>query len=233
MATRDFVAPLARCETSCGPLTLQEVVRVRIELDSQELANAGDIALPPEVAWRSAWLRHRQVLLIPSLVAEDRVIELCNRYAQYLRRYAHEMSTLTVSSATASGLVRPLLAATRDFWLALDDRLQELGAPPLHWLDEDAAQIAWIRLCSLYLATCFTAEGRRRSRREIASVLASSGLSPASANSIRLRILPRLERDMEVADAWSEQSTRLCRRPPENVPATETPTIRRGVPTIA
>jgi hypothetical protein len=203
MVSSKFIEQIASHETGREPVTVQDVVRRRLEIDRQILTTLGDEPRPGLLIWRLAWLRHRQALLIPSLISDERIVERCFGYSKELRSLARQIWSDTPDGAEWKHCLRPLLERSLEFWRALDQQLQAKHLGDARWLRRDVDELLWIRFGVLYISACITRERRWRSRRELAQILCGATVPRVTPNSVRLRLLPRIEADMKTADAWA------------------------------
>jgi hypothetical protein len=186
------------------PRTLEDVMSRRIKLDAYATDTTGDTRFTPRVVWRLAWLSLRQLQLIPTLLPDARVTAACAAYSEHLIAFAGRLNRELPHDAPQPKILRQYFAESADFWRSLEALVQRIGVGRLEWIERDVASLLWIRLCIFYACVSVTQPGRLRSRREIAEILANALTEFTSATSIRLRVAPAIERDLELADRWAD-----------------------------
>lgn len=193
------------------PSTLQDVVARRAELDAYAASTEIDTPFTPRVVWRLAWLSLRQVQLVPTILPDPQVVTACNGYARQLMDFAAWLNRDLPNDEPEPGLLSRYFAESAAFWGELQDMLTRITTEPLEWLEQDVATLLWIRFSIFYCCASVTQQGRQRSRRELAEILAEAIDQAPNPNTLRLRTAPLIEREFEHADRWAA----LCaRRPP-------------------
>lgn len=192
------------------PRTLQDVVARRVELDSYAAQTEIDTPFTPRIIWRLAWLSVRQVQLVATIMPDRLVVAACNRYVQHLMDFAGWLHRDLPNDVPEPGLLSRYFTESAEFWTELRDLLLRDGTPPLEWMDNDVTTLLWIRFCIFYSCASITQQGRKRSRRELAEILANAVDQAPNPNTLRLRTAPVIERELVHADHWAA----LCARRP-------------------
>lgn len=186
-----------------APRTLQEVVARRVDLDAYAARTEIDTPFTPRVVWRLAWLSARQVQLVATIFPDPQVVTACNGYVQQLMDFAAWLYRDMANDTPEPGLLSRHFAESAEFWSELQALLARTGTGPLEWLEQDVATLLWIRFCTFYCCASVTRQGRMRSRREVAEILAEAVDLAPNPNTLRLRTAPLIERELEHADHWA------------------------------
>jgi len=195
------------------PRTLQDVVDRRVELDSYAARTEVDTPFTPRVVWRLAWLSVRQVQLVATILPDPQIVAACHGYVQQLIDFARWLHRDLPNDTPRPGLLSRYFAESAAFWGELQARLPSSDAEPLEWMEQDVTTLLWIRFSTFYCCASVTQQGRQRSRRELAEILAEADDQVSNPTTLRLRTAPLIEREFEHADRWAA----LCAR---RLPAT-------------
>lgn len=190
------------------PRTLQDVVARRVELDAYAASTEIDTPFTPRVVWRLAWLSVRQVQLVATILPDPQVMTACDGYVQHLMDFAAWLCRDLPNDTPEPGLLSRYFAESVEFWGALQAVLARNATEPLEWMEQDVTTLLWIRFCTFYCCASVTRQGRMRSRRELAEILADAVEQAPNPNTLRLRTAPLIERELEHADQWAA----LCAR---------------------
>jgi hypothetical protein len=198
-----YVKRTSRFSVGSEPRTVQAYVARQAALSRQNLENPPAERVGSRIMWRLTWLELRAVLLIPSRLGEESVADLCETYMTDLRAYARARHADPEPLTLRKGILSMAMEIDSRHWSLISDRIERLKLPPLAWLDRDMEELLWIRFCSLSAIAAWTLEGRERSRREVAEIMAAAGIGPESATTIRLNLLPEVDQALQSADRWA------------------------------
>jgi len=199
----DYVKRASRISVGHQPSTVQAFVARQAALSRMNLETPPAERVRSRIMWRLAWLTLRSLLLIPSRLGEESVVALCEAYMTELRAYARARRADPEPLALREGILRTSTEIDCRYWGLMADRIEQLSLPPLQWLDRDKEELLWIRFCGLSAVAAWTLEGRQRSRREIAEIMAAAAIGPENATTIRLRLLPEVDEALQSADRWA------------------------------
>lgn len=204
MTIEAYIREVASDPVGQIPRSLEDVISRRVKLDGYAADTTGDSRFTPRIVWRLAWLCLRQLQLIPPLLPDARVIAACTEYSEHLIAFAGRLNRELPHDSPQPGILRQYFAESADFWRSLEALVNRNRVGRLDWIDRDVASLLWIRLCIFYSSASVTHQGRARSRREIADILTKALAGLSSPTSIRLRVAPAIERDLEFADRWAD-----------------------------
>lgn len=190
------------CSSGLPPRTLQSLAAEREALYAEFVRSGSTIALTPKALWRYAWFEHREVHLIASLLAEAEASRTCQHYADALRAHACRLCAHPNPLSVRIGLFQPVLESSHAFWHAMRSLLCGPGTAPIAWPERDAETWVWLQFCKLHVLVGTTSDGRSRSRRELGAIIAQLDCR-ANANTVRLRLLPRVEQECAAGDGWA------------------------------
>jgi hypothetical protein len=195
------------CSGGLPPRTLQALAAEREALCAELVRTGATFALTPKALWRYVWFEHREVHLIASLLADAEASRICQAYLDALRSHAGRMYAHPNPLSVRIGLFGAVLDSSYGFWRALRRLLCSPGAVPIVWPVRDAETWLWLQFCKLHVLVGTTPDGRSRSRRELGAIIAELDYR-ANANTVRLRLLPRVEQECAAGDGWAAG---LCR----------------------
>jgi len=185
------------------PRTLQDVAARRVELDGYAANSEVDTPFTPRIVWRLAWLSVRQVQLVATILPDPQVMMACNGYVQRLMDFAGWLHRDLPNDTPEPGLLSQYFAESAEFWSELQDMLARSNTEPLEWMEHHVNTLLWIRFSTFYCCASSTQQGRQRSRRELAEILAKAVEQAPNPNTLRLRTAPQIEREFEHADRWA------------------------------
>jgi hypothetical protein len=192
------------------PRTLQDVIARRVELDTYAANTEIDTPFTPRIVWRLAWLSVRQVQMVATILPDRDVVTHCNGYVQHLIDFAAWLRRDLPNDTPEPGLLSQYFAESAGFWSELHDMLVRSNMQPLEWMEHQVTTLLWIRFSTFYCCASITQQGRPRSRRELAEILARAVEQSPNLNTLRLRTAPLIEREFAHADRWAA----LCANQP-------------------
>lgn len=190
------------CSGSLPPRPLQEHAVEREALCGDLVPGGATLALPPKAVWRYAWFEHRDVHLIASVLAESEASSACQHYAGAPKTHAARMQAHPNPLSVRVGLFAAVLDSSHVYWQSLRNPLCNGHSVPVAWPVRDAESWLWLQFCRLHVLVATAADGRPRSRRELGAIIAELDRR-TNANTVRLRLLPRVEQECAAGDAWA------------------------------
>lgn len=187
------------------PRTLQDVIARRVTLDGYAAEAERDSPFPARMVWRLAWLSVRQVQLVPTLLPDPEAGAECSRYTAQLMDFAAWLYRDLPHDTPQPGILSSYFQESFEFWRSLGEVVNRRGSESLEWLEHDVAALLWIRLCTIYCCFSVTQQGRMRTRRALAEILARALEQGANPNTLRLRTVPAIERELTSGDGWAAQ----------------------------
>ena len=198
-----LVEYLSRGDSAKENATLQQYVEARATNSRESVQTHSIKVARPRIMWRLSWLQNRTVCLIPSRLPEASVVGLCENFLKDLRTYARERFADPDPLALRDDVVQTYEEISARHWTNIDARIREVARQPIRWLDQELEQILWIRFCDLSAIARWRRDGRMRSNREVAATMSRSRVGPDNAETIRLKWLPAVDRELAMADRWA------------------------------